>query len=129
MWLCLPGGVLLVKTDVEGYADWAEAEMRAVSGLRVTRLEDPKAGLPPTQRERRCGIHGRPTWAVEAVRLNGVEIIVSPRDDDDDDDEPEQEEQEQEREREEEQADRDSGAISGDEAHRSEDENRGVSSD
>ncbi|MCO4761872.1 MAG: hypothetical protein KC502_10225 [Myxococcales bacterium] len=62
------GGKLIVKTDVEGYADWAEEEMRAEPRFEVTRLEDPAAGLPPTQRERRCAIHGRPTWAMVAIR-------------------------------------------------------------
>lgn len=91
--LLRPGGTLLLKTDVEGYADWAEAEMRAVTGVEVERLADPTAGLPPTQRERRCGIHGRPTWAVVATRLDGVAITVTPDelgdtvDDDGDDDE------------------------------------------
>ena len=62
------GGTLLVKTDVEGYADWAEAELRLEPTFEVERLADPAAGLPPTQRERRCDIHGRPTWAIAAVR-------------------------------------------------------------
>ena len=65
------GGQLLVKTDVEGYADWAEAEMRSDARFEVARLDDPAADLPPTQRERACGLHGRPTWAVRAVRLIG----------------------------------------------------------
>lgn len=72
------GGRLVLKTDVEGYADWAEAEMRAVSGLRVERLEDAAASLPPTQRERRCAIHGRPTWAIVATRLADVAVTVLP---------------------------------------------------
>ena len=64
------GGQLLIKSDVAGYADWAEGQLRAVPELRVRRLRDPAAGLPPTQRERRCDIHGRPTWAIEGVRRN-----------------------------------------------------------
>ncbi len=66
--LLKPGGELVVKTDVEGYADWAEGELRAESRFDVERLADTTAGLPPTQRERRCGIHGRPTWAIRAVK-------------------------------------------------------------
>jgi tRNA (guanine-N7-)-methyltransferase len=64
-----PGGRLLLKTDVTEYADWAEELMRADPHYRVTRLEDPAAGLPYTLRERRCRLHGYPTWAVEAERL------------------------------------------------------------
>lgn len=75
--LLKPGGTLLVKTDVAGYADWAQAELEAVTGLRVERLADPRAGLPPTQRERRCIDAGLPTWAVEATRLVDVEITIS----------------------------------------------------
>ena len=82
--LLRPGGRLVLKTDVEGYADWAEAEMRAVTGVAVERLADPRADLPPTQREGRCAIHGRPTWAVVATRLAGVPITIAPDLDDDD---------------------------------------------
>lgn len=64
-----PGGRLLLKTDVHEYADWAEELMRADPHYAVTRLEDPAAGLPFTLRERRCRLHGYPTWAVEARRL------------------------------------------------------------
>jgi tRNA (guanine-N7-)-methyltransferase len=67
-WLA-PGGRLLLKTDVPGYADWAENELQGVPGLRASRLADPAAGLPPTLRERRCGFHGYPTFAIEAVRV------------------------------------------------------------
>lgn len=63
-----PGGRLLLKTDVEGYADWAEAEMRREPRFEVTRLSDPAAGLPFTLRERRCRFHGMPTYAIEARR-------------------------------------------------------------
>ncbi len=63
-----PGGRLLLKTDVEGYADWAEGEMRHESRFEVTRLADPAAGLPFTLRERRCRFHGMPTYAIEARR-------------------------------------------------------------
>lgn len=59
-------GVLVVKTDVQGYADWAEQELREVAGWRVERLDDPHAGLPLTQRERRCQLRELPTWAIEA---------------------------------------------------------------
>lgn len=76
--LLKPGGQLLVKTDVEGYADWAEGEMRQEPRFEVTRLSDPAAGLPPTQRERACGLHGRPTWAVRAVKRA---VVVTPDDD------------------------------------------------
>lgn len=62
------GGRLLLKTDVEGYADWAQEEMTAVAELEVRRLDDRSAGLPPTQRERRCALRGLPTWAIEGVR-------------------------------------------------------------
>ncbi len=62
------GGRLLVKTDVSGYADWAEGQMRAVPTLHTRRLRDPGADLPPTQRERRCALRDRPTWAIEGVR-------------------------------------------------------------
>lgn len=62
------GGQLLVKSDVAGYADWAEGQLRAVPELRVKRLRDSGAGLPPTLRERRCALHGRPTWAIEGIR-------------------------------------------------------------
>jgi len=75
--LLKPGGTLLVKTDVAGYADWAQAELEAVSGLRVERLDDPRAGLPPTQRERRCIEAGLPTWAVLATRVEGAAIAIS----------------------------------------------------
>lgn len=64
-----PGGRLLLKTDVLGYAEWAEAEMRNEARFHVHRLEDPAAGLPPTLRERRCGFHGYPTYAIEARKL------------------------------------------------------------
>lgn len=64
-----PGGRLLLKTDVSEYADWAEALMRADPHYRVARLDDPSAGLPLTLRERRCRLHGYPTWAVQADRL------------------------------------------------------------
>ena len=64
-----PGGRLLLKTDVTEYADWAEGLMRADPHFAVTRLEDPAAGLPFTLRERRCRLHGYPTWAVQAVRV------------------------------------------------------------
>ncbi|GEM_PF-418696 len=69
--LLAPGGVLLVKTDVQGYADWAEGELRTVQGWTVTRLTDPGAGLPETQRERRCRLRGLPTWAVIARKEGG----------------------------------------------------------
>ena len=67
--LLAPGGRLLLKTDVAGYADWAENELSAVPGLRASRLADPSAGLPPTLRERRCRFHGYPTFAIEALRV------------------------------------------------------------
>lgn len=63
-----PGGRLLLKTDVEGYADWAEGEMRQETRFEVKRLPDPAAGLPFTLRERRCRFHGLPTYAIEARR-------------------------------------------------------------
>lgn len=63
-----PGGRLLLKTDVLGYADWAEGELRNEPAYDVQRLEDPSAGLPPTLRERRCGFHGYPTYAIAATR-------------------------------------------------------------
>lgn len=61
-----PGGALIVKTDVEGYAEWAQAELEQVVGWTVTRLADATAGLPLTQRERRCHLRDLPTWAIEA---------------------------------------------------------------
>jgi tRNA (guanine-N(7)-)-methyltransferase len=64
-----PGGRLLLKTDVEGYAEWAEGEMRQEPRFAVTRLADPAAGLPFTLRERRCRFHGLPTYAIEARRI------------------------------------------------------------
>ncbi|MBM4344302.1 MAG: hypothetical protein FJ100_13110 [Deltaproteobacteria bacterium] len=63
-----PGGRLLLKTDVEPYAALAEATLAAHGGYRVERLADPHAGLPWTLRERRCDLHGYPTWAVAGVR-------------------------------------------------------------
>lgn len=75
--LLKPDGVLLLKTDVPGYADWAEAEMRAVSGVAVTRLDAPDAGLPPTQRERRVVRAGMAYSAIAARRLAGVPIAIS----------------------------------------------------
>ncbi len=68
VWL-KPGGRLLLKTDVLGYADWAEGELRGESRFETKRLLDPTATLPPTLRERRCAFHGYPTYAVEAIRL------------------------------------------------------------
>lgn len=64
-----PGGTVLLKTDVAGYATMAEEVMRADPHFAVTVLADPSAGLPPTLRERRCRFHGLPTHAVEATRL------------------------------------------------------------
>jgi tRNA (guanine-N7-)-methyltransferase len=63
-----PGGRILFKTDVAGYADWAEETMRADGQFAVERLADPSAGIPFTLRERRCRLHGLPTWAVQARR-------------------------------------------------------------
>ena len=71
--LLAPGAELVVKTDVAGYADWAEEQLRAIEGWTVTRLSDPTAGLPPTQRERRCGLRGLPTWAITARKHGGHE--------------------------------------------------------
>ncbi len=65
-------GILLIKTDVQGYADWAETELRAEPNYDVNRLADASAGLPLTQRERKCALHGRPTWAIEAIRNTRV---------------------------------------------------------
>jgi tRNA (guanine-N7-)-methyltransferase len=62
-------GQLLIKTDVQGYADWAQEEMTAQGDFEVKRLSDTTAGLPETQRERRCRLRGLPTWAIEARRL------------------------------------------------------------
>lgn len=67
--LLAPGGRLLLKTDVQAYADFGEETMRGHAGFAVERLADPAADLPPTLRERRCRLHGYPTWAVQAVRL------------------------------------------------------------
>ena len=67
-----PGGELLLKTDVPGYADWGEAVLAAQPGFDVVRLADPSAGLPPTLRERRCRHHGMPTFAVRATRRAGA---------------------------------------------------------
>lgn len=66
-----PGGVFVVKTDVEGYARWAFEALQAVAtrtggGWQVERLAAADAGLPLTLRERRCAYHGRPTWAMAA---------------------------------------------------------------
>jgi len=67
---CLrPGGRLLLKTDVPGYADWAQGVMAANPDFAIERLADPSAQLPPTLRERRCHFHGYPTFAVQATRL------------------------------------------------------------
>lgn len=63
-----PGGRLLLKTDVEPYAALGEAVLRAHGGFAVERLADPHAGLPWTLRERRCNLHGHPTWAVAGIR-------------------------------------------------------------
>ncbi|MSP91820.1 MAG: hypothetical protein EXR79_08495 [Myxococcales bacterium] len=62
------GGRLLLKTDVPGYADWAEAVLRGEPAFDVRRLADPSAGLPPTLREGRCLRFGTPTFAIEARR-------------------------------------------------------------
>jgi tRNA (guanine-N(7)-)-methyltransferase len=67
------GGRLLLKSDVSDYADWAEEEFRRQPAFEVTRLQDPSAGLPPTLRERRCGLRGEPTWAVQAIRRPRIE--------------------------------------------------------
>ncbi len=72
-----PGGRLLLKTDVTEYADWAEELMRADPHYSVSRLEDPAADLPFTLRERRCRLHGYPTWAVQALR-NTVDVATLP---------------------------------------------------
>ena len=64
-----PAGTLLLKTDVPGYADWAQGVMTADPHFHVERLADPTAQLPPTLRERRCKFHGYPTFAVQATRL------------------------------------------------------------
>ncbi len=66
--LLTPAGRFVVKTDVQGYAEWAAVELGTVAGLSVERLTDPGAGLPMTQRERRCGLRGLPTWALQATR-------------------------------------------------------------
>ena len=63
-----PGGRLLLKTDVPGYADWAQGVMAEDPHFDVVRLADPGADLPPTLRERRCHFHGYPTFAVQATR-------------------------------------------------------------
>lgn len=63
-----PGGRLLLKTDVVQYAELGEAVLRAHGGFAVERLADPHAGLPWTLRERRCDLHGYPTWAVAGIR-------------------------------------------------------------
>ncbi len=63
-----PGGRLLLKTDVPGYADWAQGVMADDPHFDVARLADPGAELPPTLRERRCHFHGYPTFAVQATR-------------------------------------------------------------
>lgn len=69
MWL-RPGGRLLLKTDVPGYADWAEAVMRADPNFAIERLANPSADLPQTLRERRCHFHGFATFAIQATRLD-----------------------------------------------------------
>lgn len=66
--LLRPGGRLLLKTDVPGYADWAQGVMAADPHFEVERLANPAAELPPTLRERRCHFHGYPTFAVQATR-------------------------------------------------------------
>ncbi len=71
-----PGGVLLVKTDVLGYAAWAAGELAAVRGLEVHWLRDATAGLPPSRRERGCLERGLPTWALRARRLDGVPVEI-----------------------------------------------------
>ena len=63
-----PGGRLLLKTDVPGYADWAQGVMAEDPHFEVERLAEPGAALPPTLRERRCHFHGYPTFAVQATR-------------------------------------------------------------
>lgn len=68
--LLRPGGRLLLKTDVPGYADWAQGVMAADPHFHVERLADPTAQLPVTLRERRCKFHGYPTFAVQATRLS-----------------------------------------------------------
>jgi tRNA (guanine-N(7)-)-methyltransferase len=68
--LLRPGGRLLLKTDVPGYADWAQGVMAADPHFATERLADPAAQLPPTLRERRCKFHGYPTFAVQATRLS-----------------------------------------------------------
>lgn len=65
-----PGGRLLLKTDVQGYADWAEGILRDEANLAVRRLDDPTDGLPLTLRERRVRMRGLPTWGIEARRVS-----------------------------------------------------------
>ena len=69
--LLKPDGRMVVKSDVQGYVDWALSELRSVPGLTVSVLDDATAGLPPTQRERRCALRGLPTWAIEVRREQG----------------------------------------------------------
>ncbi len=76
--LLVPGGELLVKTDVLGYAAWAAGELAAVRGLEVHWLSDRTAGLPPSRRERGCIERGLPTWALRARRLDGVAVEILP---------------------------------------------------
>ena len=70
------GGRLLLKTDVAGYADWAEGVLRAEPAFDVRRLADPTAGLPPTLREGRCLRFGTPTFAIEARRRPCVDPLA-----------------------------------------------------
>ncbi len=63
-----PGGRLLLKTDVYDYSTWAEGMLRENMNFDVTRLDDPRADLPPTLRERRCMGRGEATYAVQAIR-------------------------------------------------------------
>lgn len=80
-----PGGRLLLKTDVPGYADWAQDVMAADPNYDTVRLPDPAAGLPFTLRERRCKFHGYPTFAVQATRRDAPwvqkdEPAIAPQD-------------------------------------------------
>jgi tRNA (guanine-N7-)-methyltransferase len=68
LWLKL-GGQLVLKTDVPGYAQFAEDVLRREPALRVEACADPRAGLPPTLRESRCMRRGEPTWAFVARRI------------------------------------------------------------
>jgi tRNA (guanine-N7-)-methyltransferase len=67
--LLRPGGHLLFKTDVDGYAAFARDVLQSEARWTVEELADPTAGLPPTLREIRCLRYGNPTWALRATRL------------------------------------------------------------